>query len=134
ATAGALAWGARGGGEPHAGGPAVGHFIHDREPAPLAAIRDLFRYTPQNNLGDPPRGRGTDPRDRRDGALLDVVPDHPNKPYDIHDVIRRVVDDGEFYEVQRDYAQNIVCGFAHLGGYSVGIVANQPAVLAGLPD
>ncbi|HKG91986.1 MAG TPA: carboxyl transferase domain-containing protein, partial [Gemmatimonadaceae bacterium] len=82
----------------------------------------------------PPRGRGTDPRDRRDEALLDVVPDHPNKPYDIHDVIRRVVDDGEFYEVQRDYAANIVVGFAHLGGHSIGVVANQPAVLAGVLD
>ncbi len=77
---------------------------------------------------------GTDPRDRRDEALLDVVPDNPNKPYDMHDVIRRVVDDGEFYEVQREYAQNILCGFAHLGGFSVGIVANQPAVLAGVLD
>jgi propionyl-CoA carboxylase beta chain len=62
------------------------------------------------------------------------VPDNPNKPYDMHDVIRRVVDDGGFYEVQRDYAANIICGFAHLGGFSVGIVANQPAVLAGVLD
>ena len=100
----------------------------------LQAIRELFRYIPQNNVDDPPRGRGTDPRDRRDEALLDIVPDNPNKPYDMHDVIRRVVDDGEFYEVQRDYAANIVCGFAHLGGFSVGIVANQPAVLAGVLD
>ncbi len=66
--------------------------------------------------------------------LLDVIPDHPGKPYDIHDVISRIVDDGEFYEVHRDYAANIVCGFAHLGGFSVGIVANQPAVLAGVLD
>jgi propionyl-CoA carboxylase beta chain len=94
----------------------------------------LFRFIPSNNLEDAPRGAGTDPRDRRDAALLDVVPDNANKPYDIHDVIRRVVDDGEFYEVQRDYAENIVCGFAHLGGYSVGVVANQPAVLAGVLD
>src|SRR5258705_702468 len=89
---------------------------------------------PSNNLDDPPRGTGTDPRDRRDEALLDIVPDSPNKPYDMHDVLRRVVDDAEFYEVQRDYAANIICGFAHLGGYSVGIVANQPAVLAGVLD
>jgi propionyl-CoA carboxylase beta chain len=66
--------------------------------------------------------------------LLDVVPDNANKPYDMHDVIRRVVDDGEFYEVQSEYAQNIICGFAHLGAFSVGIVANQPAVLAGVLD
>jgi propionyl-CoA carboxylase beta chain len=83
---------------------------------------------------DRPRAKGTDPRDRRDAALLDVVPDHPNKPYDMHDVITRVVDDGRFYEVQREYAQNILCGFAHLGGTSIGIVANQPAVLAGVLD
>src|SRR5687767_13982399 len=65
---------------------------------------------------------------------MDVVPDNPNKPYDMHDVIRRVVDDGEFYEVHKDYAGNILCGFAHLGGTSIGIVANQPAVLAGVLD
>ena len=108
--------------------------MHESEPATIAAIREIFRYIPQNNVEDPPRGRGTDSRDRRDEGLLDVVPDNPNKPYDMHDVIKRVVDDGEFYEVQRDYAQNILCGFAHLGGFSIGIVANQPAVLAGVLD
>jgi propionyl-CoA carboxylase beta chain len=123
-----------GGADTHASVSGVAHFVHDSELACLAAIRDLFRFVPSNNLGDPPRGRGTDPRDRRDQTLLDVVPDHANKPYDMHEVIRRVVDDGEFYEVHRDYAQNILCGFAHLGGYSVGIVANQPAVLAGVLD
>src|SRR6476661_3437423 len=123
-----------GGADTHAGTSGVAHFVHDSEPACIAAIRDIFHYLPQNNVDEPPRGRGTDPRDRRDETLLDVVPDNPNKPYDIHDVIRRVVDDGEFYEVQREYAQNIVCGFAHLGAYSVGIVANQPAVLAGVLD
>ena len=112
----------------------VAHFAHDSEPACLQAIRDLFRFIPSNNLDDPPRGAGTDPRDRRDEGLLDIVPDNPNKPYDMHDVLKRVVDDGDFYEVQRDYAGNIICGFAHLGGYSVGIVANQPAVLAGVLD
>ena len=123
-----------GGADTHASVSGVAHFAHDSEVACLTAIRELFRYVPSNNLDDPPRGRGTDPRDRRDEALLDVVPDHPNKPYDIHDVIRRVVDDGEFYEVQRDYAANIVVGFAHLGGHSIGVVANQPAVLAGVLD
>jgi len=123
-----------GGADTHASVSGVAHFVHDSELACIAAIRDLFRFVPSNNLGDPPRGRGTDPRDRRDETLLDVVPDHANKPYDMHEVIRRVVDDGEFYEVHRDYAQNILCGFAHLGGYSVGIVANQPAVLAGVLD
>jgi propionyl-CoA carboxylase beta chain len=123
-----------GGADTHASVSGVAHFVCESEPATIAAIRDLFRYIPQNNLDDPPRGRGVDPRDRRDETLLDVVPDNANKPYDMHDVIRRVVDDGEFYEVHREYAQNILCGFAHLGSFSVGIVANQPAVLAGVLD
>ena len=123
-----------GGADVHAGVSGVAHFAHDSELASLNAIRDLLRYIPQNNLDTPPRGAGTDPRDRRDEALLDIVPDSPNKPYDIHEVLKRVVDDGEFYEVQADYAANIVVGFAHLGSHSVGIVANQPAVLAGVLD
>jgi propionyl-CoA carboxylase beta chain len=123
-----------GGADTHGSTSGVAHFVHDSEPACLQEIRELFRYIPSNNLEDPPRGAGTDPRDRRDEALLDVVPDNPNKPYDMHDVIRRVVDDGGFYEVQRDFGANIICGFAHLGGYSVGVVANQPAVLAGVLD
>src|ERR1700758_5415904 len=101
---------ALGGADTHAGTSGVTHFVHDSEPATIQAIRELFRYIPQNNVDEPPRGRGTDPRDRRDEALLDIVPDNANKPYDIHDVIKRIVDDGEFYEVQPDYAANIVCG------------------------
>ena len=123
-----------GGADTHASVSGVAHFAMDSEPACLQAIRDLFRFIPSNNIETPPVGTGSDPRDRRDESLLDVVPDNPNKPYDMHEVIRRVVDDGEFYEVHRDYAQNILCGFAHLGGTSVGIVANQPAVLAGVLD
>src|SRR5688500_11972437 len=123
-----------GGADTHAATSGVAHFAHDSELASLQAIRELFRYVPSNNLDEPPRGRGTDPRDRRDETLLDVVPDNPNKPYDMHEVIARIVDDREFYEVQPDYAQNILVGFAHLGGFSVGIVANQPAVLAGVLD
>jgi len=123
-----------GGADTHAGTSGVSHFTFDSELACLGAIRDLFRFVPSNNLDDPPRGAGTDPRDRRDDALLDLVPENPNKPYDMHEVITRVVDDGEFYEVQRDYAQNLICGFAHLGGFSVGVVANQPAALAGVLD
>jgi propionyl-CoA carboxylase beta chain len=112
----------------------VAHFGCDSELACLQQIRELFRFVPSNNLDDAPTGNSRDPRDRRDEDLLDVVPENPNKPYDMHDVIRRVVDDGEFYEVHRDYAGNILCGFAHLGGYCIGIVANQPAVLAGVLD
>jgi propionyl-CoA carboxylase beta chain len=123
-----------GGADTHASVSGVAHFAHDSEPACLQAIRELFRFIPSNNLDDPPRGKGSDPRDRRDEALLDIVPDSANKPYDMHDVIKRIVDDGEFYEVQCDYAANILCGFAHLGGTSIGVVANQPAVLAGVLD
>jgi propionyl-CoA carboxylase beta chain len=123
-----------GGADTHNQTSGVAHFACDSEPACLQAIRDLFQYVPSNNLDEPPRGRGTDPRDRRDEALLDVVPDNPNKPYDMHDVIRRIVDDGVFYEVQSEFAANIICGYAHLGGFSVGLVANQPAVLAGVLD
>jgi propionyl-CoA carboxylase beta chain len=125
---------ALGGADTHAATSGVAHFAHDSEVAALQAIRALFRYVPSNNLDDPPRGAGTDPHDRRAEALLDLVPEHPNRPYDMHEVIQHVVDDGAFYEVHRDYAANILCGFAHLGGTSVGIVANQPAVLAGVLD
>src|SRR5689334_2652209 len=123
-----------GGADTHARTSGVAHFAFDSEPACLQAIRELFRFIPSNNIDDPPRGKATDPRDRRDEQLLDVVPDNPNKPYDMHDVIKRIIDDQTFYEVQCDYGANILCGFAHLGGYSVGIVANQPAVLAGVLD
>jgi propionyl-CoA carboxylase beta chain len=123
-----------GGADIHAGTSGVAHFACDSELACLQQIRDLFRYVPSNNLDTPPRGPGTDPRDRRDEALLDLVPDSPNKPYDMHDIIRRVIDEGSFYEVQPAYAANIICGFAHIGGYSTGVVANQPAVLAGVLD
>src|SRR5215212_9368519 len=123
-----------GGADTHASVSGVAHFAMDSEPACLQHIRDLFRFIPSNNIETPPRGSGKDPRDRRDESLLDVVPDNPNKPYDMHEVIRRLVDDGTFYEVQPGFAANILCGFAHLGGFSVGIVANQPAVLAGVLD
>ncbi|HYN83601.1 MAG TPA: acyl-CoA carboxylase subunit beta [Gemmatimonadaceae bacterium] len=123
-----------GGANTHSAISGVAHVAHDSEPECLQAIRDLFRFIPSNNLDDPPRGTGSDPADRRDEALLEVVPDNPNKPYDMHDVLKRVVDDGEFYEIQPEYAGNIICAFAHLGAFSVGIVANQPAVLAGVLD
>lgn len=123
-----------GGADTHTTTSGVAHFAYDSEPACLQAIRDLFRFIPQNNLADAPRGTSTDPDDRRDEELLDIVPDNPNKPYDMHDVIKRIVDDGEFYEVQPEYANNIICGFAHLGRFSVGVIANQPAILAGVLD
>jgi propionyl-CoA carboxylase beta chain len=123
-----------GGADVHASKSGVAHFAHDSEPECLAAVRELFEFIPQNNQ-DPPAARDAeDPHDRQDEELLQVVPDNPNKPYDMHDVILRVVDDGRFYEVHAGFAGNILVGFAHLGGHAVGIVANQPAVLAGVLD
>ena len=123
-----------GGADTHGGTSGVSHFTAGTEIECLEGIRTLMRFIPSNNVDAPPRGVGADARDRRDEALLDIIPDSANKPYDIHDVLKRVMDDGEFLEVHRDFAANIVCGFANLGGHSVGIVANQPAVLAGVLD
>jgi propionyl-CoA carboxylase beta subunit len=123
-----------GGAHVHGTTSGVAHFVHDSELESLAAIRRLLGYLPSNNLDDPPAGSSTDPAERRDEALLEVVPDSPTKPYDMHDVIRRVVDDGEMLEVHREYAGNLLVGFARLGGRSVGVIANQPAVLAGVLD
>jgi len=123
-----------GGADVHATTSGVAHFAHDTELESLTAIRTLFQYIPQNNAEDPPRRETDDPPDRGDEELLDIVPDDPAKPYDIKDVILRVVDDGVFYEVHEQFATNIVVGFAHLGGHAVGILANQPAVLAGVLD
>ncbi len=123
-----------GGADVHASTSGVAHFAHDSEMEALESIRALFDFIPQNNKEDPPFRESDDPFDRQDEALLDIVPDEPSKPYDICEVITRAVDDGEFYEVHADYARNIVVGFAHLGGRSVGIIANQPAVLAGVLD
>jgi len=123
-----------GGADIHASKSGVAHFAHDSEPESLAAVRELFRYVPQNNTETPPPSPGADPHDRRDEKLLEIVPDNPNHPYDMRDVIECVVDDGTFYEVHERFAGNILVGFAHLGGHPVGLVANQPAVLAGVLD
>ena len=112
----------------------VAHFAADSEEECLYLIRRLLSYIPQNNLEDPPYVEPTDDPLRMDEALDTIVPDSPTKPYNIKEVIRRVVDDGEFLEVQEHYAQNIVVGFGRLNGRSVGIVAQQPAVLAGCLD
>jgi propionyl-CoA carboxylase beta chain len=123
-----------GGADVHGGTSGVAHFVHGNEPESLAAIRRLLGYLPSNNLDDPPVGPAEDPVDRRDETLLDLVPESPTQPYDMHGVIQRVVDAGSFFEVQPDYAGNILVGFARLGGRPVGVVANQPAVLAGVLD
>jgi acetyl-CoA/propionyl-CoA carboxylase carboxyl transferase subunit len=92
-------------------------------------VRRLVSFLPLNNTEDPPRVEPQDDRDRREEALDSIVPEDPESPYDMHDVIGHVVDDGDFLEVHADYAQNILVGFARLGGRPVGIIANQPAVL-----
>src|SRR5881275_1967416 len=112
----------------------VGHFIAADDAECLRMIRELFSYLPQNNREDPPRRATADSPDRMDAALDSVVPQESNLPYDIKDVIHRVVDDGEFFEVHEHWAKNLVVGFAHMDGRSVGIVGNQPAFLAGVLD
>jgi propionyl-CoA carboxylase beta chain len=97
-------------------------------------VRDLLSYIPQNNLESPPYVATADPADRQEAALATIIPDQANKPYDIKDVVRHVVDDGEFFEVAPLYAQNLVVGYGRLNGHSVGIVGNQPKALAGVLD
>ena len=123
-----------GGADVHAEVSGVCHVAADTEGDALYLVQKLLTYLPQNNMEDPPFvPTGDDPL-RREQALDTLIPDDPSKPYNIKDVIGLVVDNGEFYEIQEAYAQNIVIGFARLGGHSVGIVANQPAVLAGVLD
>ena len=112
----------------------VGHFIAADDKECVQMIRELLGYLPQNNRDDPPRRVCTDPINRADPELDRIVPPESNQPYDMKDVIHRVVDDGEFFEVHQHFAKNIVVGFARLDGRSVGIVANQPAFLAGCLD
>jgi propionyl-CoA carboxylase beta chain len=112
----------------------VAHFAADSEEECLALIRELLGFLPQNNMDDPPRRATMDPVDRRDESLQTIVPEQPNRPYDMKEIIRTVLDDHYFFEVQREYAPNIVIGFGRLGGRPVGIVANQPAHLAGCLD
>jgi propionyl-CoA carboxylase beta chain len=112
----------------------VAHFISPDDAECLRMIRELLTYLPQNNREDPPRKPTTDSADRQDARLDSIVPAESNLPYDIKDIISRVVDDGVFFEVMEHYAPNIVVGFARMDGRSVGVVANQPAVLAGCLD
>src|SRR5579863_9843508 len=123
-----------GGAMSHNSKSGVAHFAADDEDACLEDARYLLSFLPQNNLEMPPRVQPTDEPMRMDAALDSVVPDSPNKPYDMRDAIRYVVDDGEFFEVHEHYARNIVCGFSRLDGYPVGVVGNQPSQLAGVLD
>jgi len=123
-----------GGASTHGSTSGVAHFAADSEDECLALIRELMTFLPQNNAEDPPVRPTTDPADRADDELQQVVPDQPNRPYDIKDIVRPVLDDRYFFEVQAEYAANIVIGFGRLGGRPVGVVANQPAHLAGCLD
>ena len=123
-----------GGASVHGEKSGVSHFTFPDEPACFAGIRALIGYLPANNQEDPPRVEAGDDPMRRSPSLREVVPDNPNKPYDVQVIVTEVVDRGTFFEVQPNYAGNIVVGFARLDGGTVGILANQPAVLAGVLD
>jgi propionyl-CoA carboxylase beta chain len=112
----------------------VAHFAADSDEHALRMVRELLSFIPSNNLDDPPRVTTTDPADRVESKLNSIVPEASNQPYDIREVIDLIVDEGYFFEVHRDYAPNIVVGFTRLDGKPVGIVANQPAYLAGVLD
>ena len=123
-----------GGARAHASRSGVAHFAFDTEEATLQAVRELLSFLPPNAADDLPALPCTDDAGRMDAALKTIVPENPNRPYDIREVIRAVVDDRHLFEVARHFAENVVCGFARLGGRPVGVVANQPAVLAGVLD
>ncbi len=125
---------ALGGAVTHSSVSGVSHFATESEEDCLFLIRELLSYLPQNNLEDPPFVPTQDDPLRVEEALDSIVPDNPNKPYDMKEVLRLIVDDRRFLEVHEHYAPNVVVGFARLGGHSVGIIANQPAVLAGVLD
>jgi propionyl-CoA carboxylase beta chain len=123
-----------GGATAHATKSGVAHFTSPDEEAVIEDARYLVSFLPQNNLELPPYAPPTDPVDREAPELDTLIPDSPNKPYDMKTVIQAIVDDGYFLEVQPHHAENIVCGFARLGGYSVGVVGNQPGAMAGVLD
>ncbi len=123
-----------GGADVHASKSGVAHFTAANDVEAIEILKKLLTYIPSNNMEDPPFISTDDPIDREDENLQYIVPANPNQPYDIKEVITTVADNGEFLEVHKDYAQNIVVGFIHLGGRSVGVIANQPAVMAGVLD
>jgi acetyl-CoA carboxylase carboxyltransferase component len=123
-----------GGADVHAEKSGVCHITAESEADAMYLIRKMLGYLPQNNMEDPPLLPDGDDPLRMDNSLNTIIPDDPGKPYDVKEIIQRVVDNGQFYEIQEAFAQNIVIGFSRLGGHSVGIVANQPQVLAGVLD
>ena len=123
-----------GGADVHASTSGVCHYVAENEADCLYMIRLLLSYLPQNNMQDPPLTPSSDDRLRTETALDKIIPDDASKPYDMNEVIDLIVDDGVFFEIHKNYAQNIVVGFARLGGHSVGIIANQPGMLAGVLD
>jgi acetyl-CoA carboxylase carboxyltransferase component len=118
----------------HAEKSGVCHVAAESEEDTLYLIRKLLSYLPQNNMEDPPFKQNGDDSLRTDETLDSIIPDDPGKPYDVREVIKRVIDNGQFFEIHETFAQNIVVGFSRLGGHSVGLVANQPQVLAGVLD
>ena len=123
-----------GGAEVHASRSGVTHFVVENGDEGISLIRKLLSYLPQNNLEETPIKNTHDPIDRLEDSLNEIIPDSPNKPYDMYEVIGAIIDDGEFLEVHADYAKNIIVGFARFNGRAVGIVANQPKMLAGVLD
>ncbi|MBQ5807621.1 MAG: acyl-CoA carboxylase subunit beta, partial [Tidjanibacter sp.] len=123
-----------GGASVHASKSGVAHFAVDTEEEAISITRKLISYMPQNNMEDTPVVACSDPIDRLEDSLNEIIPDNPNKAYDMYEVIRAVVDNGEFLESQEAYARNIITGFARFNGQSVGIIANQPKFMAGVLD
>lgn len=123
-----------GGAAVHATKSGVAHFAAENEDEGIQLIKDLLSFIPSNNMEEAPFCPTDDPVSRVDDALNDIIPDNPNKPYDMYSVIGSIVDDGKFLEVHKSWAKNIIIGFAHMNGRSVGIVANQPRILAGVLD
>ncbi|MGB9729852.1 MAG: acyl-CoA carboxylase subunit beta [Thermoprotei archaeon] len=123
-----------GGADVHAEKSGIAHFVAENDEEALNLVKRLLSYIPSNNMEDPPRVESDDSIDRIDAELESIVPSDPMKPFDVREVIRRVVDNGEFFEIHEKWAPNIVVGFARIGGRSVGIVANQPLYMAGVLD
>ncbi len=123
-----------GGAKVHSSKSGVAHFSVEDEQAGISLIRDLISYLPQNNMEEAPVIECHDPIDRMEDSLNEIVPDNPNKPYDMKQIINGIVDNGEFLEVHTNYARNIIVGFARFNGVSTGIIANQPSILAGVLD